>query len=100
MRLNLPVIEDLFACRNLLIAGMGGGFDVFCGLPIYFELRERGQNVHLAALSFSPHLERMKGGTRLATNLASATPAHTGTVIYFPELYLSRWFREARGEEV
>ena len=53
MRLNLPDIENLSRCQNVLIAGMGGGFDVFCGLPLYFELRERGVNVHLANLTFS-----------------------------------------------
>ncbi len=38
MRLNLPILEQLAPCKNVLIAGMGGGFDVFCGLPLYFEL--------------------------------------------------------------
>jgi hypothetical protein len=41
MQLNLPILDQLSPCRNLLIAGMGGGFDVFCGLPIYFELQRR-----------------------------------------------------------
>lgn len=53
MQLNLPILEQLSACKNLLIAGMGGGFDIFCGLPIYFELQGRGQTVHLANFSFS-----------------------------------------------
>ena len=73
MRLNLPVLDRLSASRILLIAGMGGGFDVFCGLPIYFELRSRGLNVHLGSLSFSPHLRRLKGGIRLTEALAGVT---------------------------
>ena len=48
MKLNLPILSQVSACENLLIAGMGGGFDVFCGLPIYFDLVQRGQRVHLA----------------------------------------------------
>ena len=32
MDLNLPTLNQLSNCKNLLIAGMGGGFDVFCGL--------------------------------------------------------------------
>jgi hypothetical protein len=36
MQLNLPDLAALSACRNLLVAGMGGGFDVFCGLPVYW----------------------------------------------------------------
>jgi len=34
MDLNLPILDQLASCKNLLIAGMGGGYDVFCGLPI------------------------------------------------------------------
>jgi len=64
MDLNLPIIEQLAACQNVLIAGMGGGFDVFCGLPIYFELKHRGLVVHLANFSFSD-VEMALGGIRL-----------------------------------
>jgi hypothetical protein len=100
MRLNLPNLEALARCGSLLIAGMGGGFDVFCGLPIYFELRGRGVDVHLASLSFSPHLKRMTTGVRPAPGVTGVTAEHGGTVIYFPELDLARWFREARGEDL
>ena len=53
MRLNLPILNQLKDSQNILIAGAGGGFDVFCGLPIYFTLKEMGKTVHLANLSFS-----------------------------------------------
>ncbi|HLU12168.1 MAG TPA: hypothetical protein VK003_21000, partial [Oceanobacillus sp.] len=53
MKLNLPVLDQVAQCKNLLIAGMGGGFDLFCGLPIYFELTQRGHTVHLANYSFA-----------------------------------------------
>jgi hypothetical protein len=26
--------------KNILMAGMGGGYDVFTAIPLYFELRE------------------------------------------------------------
>jgi len=96
MHLNLPVYDQLAACKNLLIAGMGGGFDVFCGLPIYFELRERGQTVHLANFSFS-EIEHLKGGLRLTDTLVGVTHEHTGSFVYFPEHYLAQWFKEKRG---
>lgn len=53
MKLNLPILNQIANCKNLLIAGMGGGFDIFCGLPIYLELRSLGIKAHLANLSFS-----------------------------------------------
>jgi hypothetical protein len=53
IHLNLPILDKLDACQHILVAGMGGGFDVFCGLPIYFELQGLGKQVHLANFSFS-----------------------------------------------
>lgn len=100
MRLNIPGVEDLLACKNLLIAGMGGGFDVYCGLPIYLELRARGARPYLASLSFSPFLSRVSSDQRLTPSLVGVTADYTGKTIYFPELDLARWFRERRGEEV
>lgn len=121
MQLNLPIFEPLAACRNVLVAGMGGGFDVFCGLPIFFALQERGQRAHLANLTFSP-TDAIQGATRLTPALAGVTAdapsplldavgslladpqlaaaAGGGLSAYFPERHLARWFREQRGQEV
>ena len=99
MQLNLPVLEQLSGCKNLLIAGMGGGFDIFCGLPIYFELRAKGQTVHLANYSFSM-VSGIDDGLQLSDSLVSITADCESSLGYFPELYLTRWFREQRSEEV
>lgn len=120
MQLNLPIYDRLAACNRILIAGMGGGFDIFCGLPLYLSLQERGHQVHLANLTFSPtHL--IQGPTRLSSSLVGVTAdtpspmvgasplinAHTGEAEplagltpYFPEHYLARWFRKRRSEEI
>lgn len=99
MELNLPILDQLASCRNLLIAGMGGGFDLFCGLPIFFELQRRGQTVHLASFSFSD-IKSCSHGTRLTNTLVGVTADYTGLVFYFPELYLAQWFQEKRNEAV
>ena len=99
MQLNLPILEQLSGCHNVLIAGMGGGFDVFCGLPIYFELLSRGKGVHLASFSLSL-ISRLKGGNRLSNSLVGITADYGGIATYFPEFYLSQWFRERRGSDV
>ena len=49
----LPFFHEIKQSQNILIAGAGGGFDVFCGLPLYFWLRKDGKTVHLANLSFT-----------------------------------------------
>lgn len=43
-------IED---SRNVLIAGAGGGFDIYCSIPLYFSLKAMGKNVRLANFSFT-----------------------------------------------
>jgi len=58
--LTLPLHHELANTRTVLIAGAGGGFDVFSGLPLYFALTAAGKTVHLANLTFCqyPHRRR------------------------------------------
>lgn len=96
MRLDsIPFFERLGDAQSVLLAGAGGGFDVFCGLPIYFALRRRGVDVHLANLSFSS-LPRDDGELALC-KVTRDTP---GSDSYFPERYLSEWFFETLGDDV
>lgn len=36
---NLPLLKALEGKKSILIAGAGGGFDVFSGIPLYFALK-------------------------------------------------------------
>lgn len=85
--LDSPLGKRLLACERILIAGAGGGYDVYCGLPLYFALRHAGKQVSLANLSFTylggcdapmviPHLARVERTTQ-------------GCDDYFPERYLA-----------
>lgn len=99
MKLNLPILDALKDSENILIAGCGGGFDVFCGLPVYFTLREMGKNVHLANYSFSPvgiAAHYCNTITLEPTLLEGATADIPDELQlgYYPEGYLSRWFRD------
>lgn len=97
--LNLPILDHLAGRRSILITGIGGGFDLFCGLPLYFLLRARGHTVHLANYSFA-EIASFSGGIRLTETLVGVTADYERLVVYFPELYLARWFREARQEQI
>lgn len=99
MGLNIPIFNQLLSCKNLLIAGMGGGFDVFCGLPIYFELKKHGINPHLANFSFSD-IENVDFGIRLSKTLVGVTAQSGRLFPYFPELHLANWFQEKQNEDV
>jgi hypothetical protein len=94
--LDLPFFAELASARRILLAGAGGGYDVFCALPIYFGLRDAGKQVFLSSLSFS-NLGHVKD--RITPALARVTADADGSRYYFPERYLCEWFRQ-RGEEV
>jgi hypothetical protein len=97
--LQLPFFRELEPARRVLLAGAGGGFDLFSGLPLYHALRDAGKEVVLANLSFT-QLE-LAGGTRLTPALLAvdADSEPPRFINYFPEGYLCRWFRQL-GEEV
>ena len=99
MNLNLPIFDQVADSKSILIAGMGGGFDIFCGLPIYIELKERGLNVHLANYSFTDFSD-FKETDWLAEGLIGVTADIDTYNPYFPELSLAQWLRDKRGEEV
>jgi hypothetical protein len=93
--LRLP--SALETSQRILIAGAGGGFDVYAGIPLYARLRALGREVHFASLSFT-----YLGGTtaRPMTRALYAVDATTeGEEAYFPERSLSRFFA-SRGEKV
>jgi hypothetical protein len=85
-----PLFAALAAARNVLIAGAGGGFDVYAGLPLAIALWQGGVRVHLANLSFS-QLELLDLDVWQAPNVAAVTPDTASTDWYFPEGTLARW---------
>ncbi|MBX9723176.1 MAG: DUF1152 domain-containing protein [Candidatus Obscuribacterales bacterium] len=66
---------SLPANSRVLVTGAGGGFDVFCALPVALQLKENGHEVHLGSDS----------------TLAKGD--------YFPELQLSRWWERTFAEK-
>lgn len=92
-KLRLPSALENSAC--ILVAGAGGGFDVFAGLPIYERLRSLGKKVFLANLSFvSLGSTTAQPLTRALYVVDSTT---TGPDFYFPERTLAR-FLSKEGE--
>ncbi|GAB3876495.1 hypothetical protein GCM10029964_023510 [Kibdelosporangium lantanae] len=48
-----PLFTRLAPASRVLVAGAGGGFDVYAGLPLAVGLTALGKEVHLANLSFA-----------------------------------------------
>jgi len=85
----------LESADRILVAGAGGGFDVYAGLPIYERLRALGKKVHLANLSFT-----YLGGTTARQRTPALYEVDATTKdgdAYFPERALAR-FLASRGE--
>ncbi len=87
--LNIPLLAELQQAERVLIAGAGGGFDVFSGLPLYYALRDEGKAAFLANFSFS---FLPPGGERLAPAVLTVTTETPLLVDYFPERHLADWF--------
>lgn len=92
--LTIPLLDQLQRAGRVLIAGAGGGFDVFSGLPLYFALRDAGKQPYLANFSFS---FLPPGGERLAPAVLTVTEETPLLVDYFPERHLVDWL-VAQGE--
>jgi hypothetical protein len=93
-----PLLEPPFIARlrrheRILIAGAGGGFDVYAGLPLYVALRAAGRQVFLANLTFTYLGET--DARYLTPHLAVATVETTGGDRYFPERRLAEWLHDA-----
>src|SRR5262245_21573947 len=93
---RLPFYTELKKAQRILVAGAGGGFDVFSGLPLYFNLRAAGKEVFLANLSFSNLLPT--AGRRLTPYVVEVNADSDGSTSYFPEKQLSAYFREGKRE--
>ncbi|MFE3193002.1 DUF1152 domain-containing protein [Nocardia sp. NPDC059240] len=85
-----PLFTRLKSASNVLIAGAGGGFDVYAGLPLAVALRALGKRVHLANLSFG-ELDCLELEDWVAPGVAAIGPDSRGPEEYFPERTLARW---------
>lgn len=81
---RIPFFDRLRDARRIVIAGAGGGFEVYGGLPLALALHADGREVHLGSLS----LVNVYG---LGDGFARITPASEGPSDYFPERTLAAW---------
>lgn len=102
MRLNLPILDRLADCQHILIAGAGGGFDVFAGLPLYFTLHQMGKTVHLANYTFQDFTLLSYFGELdvLVPDLVLGARPPSRQGLPYAEGYLSEWFRDVCGEDI
>lgn len=95
---TLRLFDELQSSQRILLVGAGGGFDIFCGLPLYFALRALGKEVHLANVSFSAL--HKADGEWVAPSILEVTESSQGSTEYFPEKYLCEWFASVGDPQV
>ncbi|WP_217169020.1 DUF1152 domain-containing protein [Streptomyces sp. AC512_CC834] len=87
-----PLFDRLADAERILVAGAGGGFDIYSGLPLALSLLHQGREVRLANLSFSA-LAGLPPDAWAAPDLAVITPESAPHQSYFPERTLAQWLR-------
>ncbi|MEV6107201.1 DUF1152 domain-containing protein [Streptomyces sp. NPDC051940] len=90
-----PVLARLEKSERVLIAGAGGGFDVYAGLPLALNLLHHDREVHLANFSFAT-VEGLPAGDWLADNVVRIRPDSAEHMSYFPERTLAQWLARYR----
>ena len=88
--LEPPFLTRLRDARRVLVAGAGGGFDIYTGLPLALALRAAGKDVHLANLSFA-ELYGLPAEVWLEPDVAAVRPDTPARGDYFPEHTLATW---------
>jgi hypothetical protein len=93
-----PLLTRLRGARSVLIAGAGGGFDVFAALPLAVALDGLGKHVHLASLSFA-NLDGLDLADWIEPDVVAVRPHAALPALgdYFPELRLASWIDHTRG---
>src|ERR1035437_2812700 len=88
--MNLPIS---ISNKNVMIAGAGGGFDVFAGLPIGLELLRSNNRVVFCNYSFTD-LPRVQNATWITEGCLKVSAESTlNDSSYFPEKYLAEWLK-------
>ena len=86
---------------SILLSGCGGGYDVFCTIPLFFEYQKKKKNIIVVSLSFTKVrlLEKLTIENqieKLKSNLyfVDAKKMVNKEYDYFPEYYLSRHLQQ------
>ncbi len=103
------VLVSLFFLHSaVLLFGIGGGYDVFCGIPLLHELSNEGVPVVLANLSFAFDLDKKQNpkqetiGIEKTICIAAHHADHDENAFsgpdfpanYYPEFQLSQWLKK------
>ncbi len=91
-RINqIPIFDELESSESILLAGAGGGFDIYSGIPLYLNLIKQGKKVVLANFSFTWLNETSSEEVFPFCYKIRIGDSDFSGRNYFPERYLKVW---------
>lgn len=88
---TIKFFDEIRESKNVLVAGAGGGFDIYSGIPIIVNLINGGKNVIVGNLSFTSLSETTsKAEFPYCYSINSSDQDLSGRN-YFPEKHLKAW---------
>ncbi len=91
---QLPFFQQLESSRNILLAGAGGGFDIYSGIPLLASLAAQGKKVVLAGYSFTWLEETTTTQIFPSVYEIQSGDGDVSGRNYFPEKYLKMWLEQ------
>jgi len=104
--LHAPFWDQLKDCKRIMIAGCGGGYDMMSGIPLFFGLEKAGATCFLANVAFTDDSDitdvKVISEGCYEVNANSKREGHwtIKDESYWPELFVSRWFKEKENRDV
>lgn len=89
---QIPLFQELESSDTILIAGAGGGFDVFAGIPLCINLQAQGKKVIIGNFSFTWFDQTTSEMVHPFCYKVKNTDQDLSLRNYFPEKYLKQWF--------
>lgn len=86
----IPFFDQLSKAERVLVAGCGGGFDIYAGLPLALRLLKDGKQVVLANFSFT---NLAMSGSQRTSPVSWRIDTGSSDLPYFPERWLCEWLQ-------
>ena len=85
-------ITEIKNSRHILLAGAGGGHDIYSCIPLFYMLRNLGKQLSIASYSFTKlHLLDLQQVCPYCSYVDHQTKLPDPS-FYFPEKWLTDWF--------
>ncbi|NRB47370.1 MAG: DUF1152 domain-containing protein [Saprospiraceae bacterium] len=90
---QIPFFQQLSDSQTILLAGAGGGFDIFCGIPLYLNLVKQGKKVIISNFAFTWLSRTTAHQVYPYCYEIQAKDQDLSGRNYFPEKYLKAWLQ-------